>query len=256
MERKWCRFSLRVTCLSEVLFAACGLAGGKTRTTFRWPWLVLLFFTVSFTSCRTTETRESRAPAAAARAPRVDRVLTRLLPCFPKDTCRQYAIIPSAVPNASINPRGTLKLTTGLLEFAETDDLLAFALAHELSHAALRHPQRQRRNGWLQILATGAAMWAAHEAMDSKSGAALTGTGVFFSTALGGTLPAMRRMEVEADHLAKDILRRAGYRTDAAADFWRRYAKARPHRPRPVWISGHPRDADRVGYLQEAPAKP
>jgi|GEM_PF-4901062 len=248
MERKWCRFSLRVTCYPENRLQVCGLAGRKTRTTFRWPWLLLALFTVSLTNCRTPAPSVSHAPATV-HAPRVDRVLTRLLPCFPKDICRQYGIIPSAVPNASINPRGTLKLTTGLLEFAESDDLLAFALAHELSHAALRHPQRQRRNGWLQILVTGAAMWAAHEATDSDSGASLTGAGVFISTALLGTLPAMRRMEVEADHLAKDVLRRAGYRTDAAADFWRRYARARPDRPRPLWISGHPADEQRVRLL-------
>jgi Zn-dependent protease with chaperone function len=182
-------------------------------------------------------------------AHRVDRVLARLLPCVPKGTCRTYGIISSAVPNASVDSRGTLKLTTGLIEFSNTDDLLAFAIAHELGHAVRRHPWRNARNNWLQFILTGAAMWAANEWGDSKSGTALTGAGIFLTTSLFGTLPDRRRMESEADLTGKEILIRAGYDPHAAAAFWRRYARARPDRPRPVWLSKHPSDTKRAEAL-------
>jgi Zn-dependent protease with chaperone function len=214
--------------------------------------LLIVLVALFVPGCHTVETRQFQE--SGTESARVDRILARLLPHLPDVSCREYGIIDSAVPNASMNARGTLKLTTGLLEFAETDDLLAFAIAHELVHASLRHPQRQRRNGWLQVIATGAAMWAAHEATGSKSDAALTGIGFFLSTALLGTLPDMRRMEVEADRAASDVLRRAGYRPDAGAEFWRRYAIARPDRPRPIWLSGHPADATRVRLLSPPPS--
>ena len=186
-----------------------------------------------------------------ARAGGVYPVVARLLATVPPGTCRQFHFISSAVPNASMNTRGSLTITTGLLRFAETDDLLAFALAHELAHAVLRHPAKLRRAAWLQVIATAAVAWAAHEASHSKGDAALAGGGFFISTALPGTLPLRRRMEKEADLLARDLLRRAGYDPQAAAGFWKRYAAARPNRPRPRWLSAHPSDDARVQYLQE-----
>lgn len=148
-----------------------------------------------------------------------------------------------------MNTRGTLTVSTGLLRFAETDDLLAFAVAHELAHAVLKHPARLRRAGWLRVIATAAVAWAAQEATHSKGEAALAGGGFFLSSSLLGNLPMMRRMEKEADLMARDLLLRAGYAPLAAARFWECYATARPRRPRPPWLSAHPSDADRVRYL-------
>src|SRR5690349_4975230 len=113
--------------------------------------LVLLSILLSFFCSCHGGYHERHAPVASATeskpsmdryARRVDRVLARLLPCVPKGTCRTYGILSSAVPNASVDSHGTLKLTTGLIEFSNTDDLLAFALAHELGHAIRRHPRR------------------------------------------------------------------------------------------------------------------
>lgn len=180
---------------------------------------------------------------------RIDRVLTKLRVTVPPDTCREYRIVHSAVPNASMDTRGTLTVSTGLLHFAETDDLLAFALAHELAHAVLGHPAKLRRAGWLQVIATAAVAWAVHEASHSKGDAALAAGGFFIATTLPGTLPLMRRMEKEADLMARDLLRRSGYSPQAAARFWECYAVARPRPARPSWISAHPSDAARVRYL-------
>jgi len=190
---------------------------------------------------------------------RVDKVypvMARLLATVPPGTCRKYHFVASAVPNASMDMKGSLTISTGLLHLARTDDLLAFAIAHELSHAVLRHPARLRRAGWLQIIASAAVAWAAHEAAGSTSDAAFAGGGFFLSTALLGTLPLMRRMEKEADLMARDLLHRAGFRTGGAEDFWKRYAAARPHRARPLWLSAHPTDAARIRYLRSAPGVP
>ena len=142
--------------------------------------------------------------------------------------------------------KGVIRLTTGLLELANTDDLLAFTLAHELAHAALGHPRISTRQAWLQALATGIAAWAAYEASDSKADAAWTGGGVFLTTSLFATLPAMRRRETEADLYARELLRRTGYRPQAAAEFWQLYASTRPGREMPEFLCAHPPDAARA----------
>ena len=194
--------------------------------------------------------------ASHERVEEVDRVIARLKATVPPDTCREYRISRSAVPNASMDAHGILTVSTGLVRFAETDSLLAFAIAHEMSHAALGHPRRLRRAGWLRILTAAAVTWAVHEAGNSCGDATFAGGGFFVSTTLLGTLPLMRRMEREADLMARDLLRRAGYDTRAAADFWQRYAAARPHPPRPSWLSAHPSDTARVRYLKTSGTVP
>ncbi len=220
--------------------------------------LALVFLVLVPCSCHTaypekrgvipalTTPEEAPTPREAVR---VRRVLARLLPQVPPDTCRSFGLIPSAVPNASVDGKGILRLTTGLLDFANTDDLLAFALAHELAHAVRHHPRRNARNNWIQAILTGAVIWAAHEWGGSKSGSAFAGAGFFVTTSVFARLPAMRRMETEADLQGKEILIRAGYRPEAGSEFWRRYARARPDRTLPPWLSPHPTDEARARIL-------
>lgn len=59
----------------------------------------------------------------------------------------------------------------------------------------------------------------------------------------------MRRMETEADLAAREAIGRAGYRVEAAVEFWQRYARARPGKD-PEWLSDHPRDASRLRALE------
>lgn len=188
---------------------------------------------------------------AASDPERIQRILQRLLPFAPGVSCPGFVIIPSSVPNASINPRGVIHLTTGLLELAGSDDLLAFALAHELAHAALGHPGKILRLSWLQAAASGAVLWAAREAAGDHQEAAWAGAGFFLTTSLLGTLPALRRLETESDLAARAMITRAGYRPEAAAAFWERYGRARPERALPAWLTRHPSDASRARRLAE-----
>lgn len=202
-------------------------------------------------ACSTAPAPQGKAAPAAspAKVERLLKVSARVLPQFPHSRCEYCALHADWTPNASMNRRGYMEITTGLMELCATDDQLAFVLAHELSHEALHHARRRLRNAWLQALAAGVAAWAVHEAADSKTDAALAGGGVFLSTALLATLPAMRRMETEADLAAREAIGRAGYRVEAAVEFWQRYTRARPGRETPEWLSDHPRDASRLRAL-------
>lgn len=198
---------------------------------------------------RKTTPQENAAVDAAAH--RVRPVLHRLLKTVPRGTCRTWGIQPASVPNASMNSDGVLLVTTGLVEMTASDDMLAFALAHELAHAVLDHPRRSVAEGWIQVLTAAAAAFAAEKASGSRGDAAWAGAGVFLTSSLIFHLPERRRRETEADLKARDLLRLAGYRPEAGAGFWRLYARLRPGKRMPNWLSSHPADHERARRLEQ-----
>lgn len=86
-------------------------------------------------------------------------------------------------------------MTTGFLGFFRTEDELAVALAHELSHNILRHPQ--------QLVAQGVPQ-----------------SGIMRN--IGRNARLVRATEIEADRLSVRLLAAAGYDLDAIIPFWRR----------------------------------
>lgn len=102
-------------------------------------------------------------------------------------------------------------MTTGFLGFFRTDDELAVALAHELAHNILRHPQQLEAQGVPQ------------------SGIARH---------IGRNARLVRATEEEADRLSVRLLAAAGYDLDAIIPFWRRLY-ARPDAILQI-ISAHP----------------
>ncbi|HEX8643938.1 MAG TPA: M48 family metallopeptidase [Allosphingosinicella sp.] len=85
-------------------------------------------------------------------------------------------------------------MTTGFLGFFRSDDELAVALAHELAHNILRHPQ--------QLEAQGVPRGMMRH--------------------IGRNARLVRATEVEADQLSVRLLASAGYDLDAILPFWRR----------------------------------
>jgi hypothetical protein len=85
-------------------------------------------------------------------------------------------------------------MTTRLLPFFRSDDELAVALAHELSHNILRHPQQLEAQG------------VPHGVMRN----------------IGRNARLVRATEIEADRLSVRLLAAAGFDLDAIIPFWRR----------------------------------
>ncbi len=65
----------------------------------------------------------------------------------------QIHLIDSDMINAGMLPGGQMIVTTGLLDTAESENELAFVLAHELGHHQLRHPIRRLGRSLLWLLA-------------------------------------------------------------------------------------------------------
>ena len=213
--------------------------------------LVVLFM---LTACTTVPAPFGETPPQASQKQvrRLLRVSERLLPLFPESLCEYFALKPSWKPNATMRRSGTIEITTALMELCQSDDQLAFVMAHELAHESARHARRQLRCLWLQVIAATAAAAVVEKSGSSGTDAALAAGGIFLTSTMLGTLPAMRRMEHEADLAALEAIRRAGYDPVAATAFWKRYASARPARETPEWRSNHPADATRIRVLEAA----
>jgi predicted Zn-dependent protease len=152
-------------------------------------------------------------------------------------------------PNAHADGRGVVTLTTGLLAFAGEDDLLAFALAHEMAHVVGGDVRGQRVEDVLRV--AGGVVGAV--AIGGLSGEVWVGVAAGLAAVVGGDLavwrPRQRGREGRADARALEWCVAAGYRGDCGERFWRAYAAARPVPERPMWRSKHPGDLERAAAL-------
>lgn len=117
-------------------------------------------------------------------------------------------------------------MTTGFLGFFRSDDELAVALAHELAHNILRHPQQLEAQG----VPKGGIM-----------------------RQIGRNARLVRATEEEADRLSVRLLAAAGYDLDAIIPFWRRLY-ARPDAMLQI-ISAHPSRRARERIIGEVLAE-
>jgi Zn-dependent protease with chaperone function len=112
-------------------------------------------------------------------------------------------------------------MTTDFLDFFRSDDELAVALAHELAHNILGHPQQLRERGVPNS----------------------------FLRHLGRNARLVRATEVEADRLSVRLLHGAGYDLDAVLPFWRRLLGRLDSRL--MVVSAHPGMRARERYIGE-----
>lgn len=158
----------------------------------------------------------------------VNGVLQRILLASPQpDYPARAYLLASQSPIAQVTPNGAIFLSIGLLETLESEDELAFVLAHELSHALLGHHD----SDWMvsaqgRVVAMGEQMIGMMEAMRQRIGEgpqldwriAVIGYGAQIATR-DLIAPAFNRhQEDEADLLGLDLVVLAGYSTSGATD--------------------------------------
>ena len=114
-----------------------------------------------------------------------------------------------------------VRISAGLAQYAGDDAELAAAVAHEIAHNILRHPQR----------------------LDAA------GVDRGLLKQFGRNARLIRQTEVEADRLSIWILQGAGYDPSAAARFWQKFGKKRG--PMLIQPGTHPRWKARVKILDE-----
>lgn len=156
----------------------------------------------------------------------------------------RIGVIKSDAINAFAMPGGYILLSSGLLKSLESEDELAFVLAHEISHVARRHHyqvvQRQR-------LADQAAKGLQAVTQDGDTAKLAQASGQIYARGLDKTA------EFESDRLGVEIMTRAGYDPAAALSVLEKLQRFKGSDPRAeLLFSTHPSPEERLDMLLQA----
>lgn len=143
--------------------------------------------------------------------------------------------------NAFATLGGNMVILQGLLEAVESEQGLAFVIAHELAHVHFRHPARAIARG-LTLELIGALVFG--------------GTDLRQIAGMGGQLTLLdysRRQEAQADAWALDALYRHYGHVQGATELFlhlSKDSKTRVRRSMPEWLESHPELTQRIAALE------
>jgi predicted Zn-dependent protease len=162
-------------------------------------------------------------------------------------------IVRTAQFNASMAPNGMMEVWTGLLLRCGDEAQLAAIIGHEIGHYLRRHTVERWRD------ARNKSDFGAFLGL----GLAVAGLGAFGSLAqlalVASSFGFSRDQEREADEIGLELMTKAGYAPNAAAEVWEQliaeYKAGTAERSRQLLFATHPEPEERMGTLREAAAK-
>jgi hypothetical protein len=128
-------------------------------------------------------------------------------------------------------------ITRGMLNFAQSDEELAYLIAKDMAHNSLGHAIRQR-----MVATTGSVIDNLMRVQPDLTTTAGT----------GGIRPYPQELDAAADNLALYMLVRAGYSVDAYASFWQRLATQYPASVPNAYTALHPGTAYRLIMIDKS----
>jgi len=153
----------------------------------------------------------------------------------------RFGLIQTDSVNAFATPGGFILVTVGLVKQLETEDELAFVLAHEAAHVLRKHHYRVVLR---QRLAETAAANLQAASDDSASAALSQASAQIYARGLD------KGSEFEADRLGVELMTRAGYDPAASIGVLERLQKFTGDDPRAeLLFSTHPSPGERLDAL-------
>ena len=126
-------------------------------------------------------------------------------------------------------------VSRGMLQFAGSDDELAYVLAREIAHNVLSHRKGQE---------TGAAVSSLIDNLTRIH------PDLNMMNSTGGLTPMPQKLDAQADRLAFYMLARAGYNLDSVVPFVRRLASNQPPAARHSYGAIHPVTPFRITAME------
>ncbi|MBC7502447.1 MAG: M48 family metalloprotease [Herminiimonas sp.] len=176
-------------------------------------------------------------PRAAALRMTVNRNGANIATSVPLTVACAFAIELGNAENVNAYGDGRrVLITRGMMNFAKTDDELAYVLAKELAHSALGHASRQKMNATMGGIIDN--LIRLNPDMSMMGGTA-------------GVRPLPQELDAAADNLALYFLARADYDPAGAPAFWQRLATAYPASVANGYTAIHPSTAYRLINLDK-----
>src|ERR1044072_1491705 len=174
---------------------------------------------------------------------RIGRRLAESIPSKCRDTKFRYSY--KAVDVSDVNafalPGGFTYVNRGLIETAQNEGQLAGVIAHEISHAALRHGTAQAAKAQ-KYQAGSVAAQILGAVIGGGAGQVVGGLG---QMGIGAAfLRFSRDYERQADTLGAQIMARAGYDARELANMFR-ILESQGGKGGPEWMSSHPNPGNR-----------
>lgn len=150
-------------------------------------------------------------------------------------------VVDNEIANAFALPGGYITVFTGLIEEAESPEMVAGVLAHEIAHVTRRHGLRRVAHSLglfvgLQLL------------LGDTSGLAAAALEVFTLAKVNGY---SREQESQADADAVRLMEAAGLDPRALAGFFEHLEEEHGSQPPALtWISTHPEHRDRIDSIE------
>ncbi|CAL4068482.1 unnamed protein product, partial [Meganyctiphanes norvegica] len=189
----------------------------------------------------------------------VEKVVTKLLNANQNITeLGQYpwtiTIVDHDSPNAFSWKTGHILMSRGLIDLVESEDQLAWVLAHEMSHVILKH-----HIGFLALLSNDFMIWfpmACVWTWLTSADLAIISIGHMLMNevvSLLHDLPYSRKCEKEADILGLHLTAQASYDVHQVFNFLDRkeILDKKMGRCISTWLSTHPSNDERQKYLDE-----
>ena len=237
--------------LAAVVVLACAPGAWAQRSNLKPPWNMYSPETDVRLGKQNAEILEKRLPLC--NAPQVDAYLTKLglklvakLPTRGAHYPWEFHCVNSKEINAFALPGGYVFIDRGAIEVSDDEAQLAAAMAHELSHVALRHGTAQASKA--QMLQGAAGIFGG--LFGGSTGGALLTQGVALGAG-GVLLHYSRSDETQADVLGTQILYDSGYDPRAMAQFFEKLEADTQGKNPPQFLSDHPNPGNRVERVDE-----
>ena len=142
--------------------------------------------------------------------------------------------------NAFASLNGLIVINQGLIDFVESENELAFIIAHEIAHVKERHPIKSLSSGLIVSLALSAIIGS------DMSGAAAT----IGNTAMLGALSFSRKNELSADAVALEAMQQYYGHISGSMDFFSRLNEEGNSPELLDFLSTHPGHEKRMSEIQ------
>ena len=153
----------------------------------------------------------------------------------------RFYVVDDKTPNAFTIPGGAIYVHTGLLDFVDDESELAGVLAHEIGHAAARHPARAlSREYGVEYLSN--LIFPENKKRLQTLALDLARTGFLMHYS--------RADELEADAIGFQLLKRADFRSDVLLRFLKKIQQLERGGFSVPFFNTHPPTQERVARLE------